>query len=358
MPRNSKLGLQEQINQDAEESSEEELEALDPDALRELADDLEITGEQTELLRQYAEMEREVSQRAASLDRSRAEQLLQSAGLELSSGTSTQKLGEKLNRKDFEAASKELGNLKPINSLSSKDPSEAELDQKRAELERLKSAASKLGEAARRYRATSENLSASSENGNTSLSNVSDHSGEGMSTEATTASSANSESDALEISDKLANEMERLDKISQELSECMSQCENGNCSGSDVEKLMTTSQKASDTVSELQRLLQELDAQQRARSRLQSLAKSLGQCQGAVTGQCQSPFTSNALTRNGGKNAGQGSSQVENTTTAPEHGEMAQIKGIKNQSGSSTVSIEDTDSGTGISRRAGGDSPK
>lgn len=313
-----KEGLREEVEQIIEEATDEELEALNPNELLELVEELEVTGDQEQLLRQYAEMERAVSERAAALDRTRAEQLLAQAGAELSTSPTTQKLGQHLERKEFDKAAEELAKHKPEHEAVS----EADLEKKRKELENLKAAASKLGEAARRFQAGSAGASASNTDGSL--------------TEASDASKA----------DQIAEQMSEIQQAAEELEKSLSQCENGQCSGDSLDKLAQCSSKASSSIDDLVQSKRQLDAKRKARSRLASMCKKLGQCQGAVTGQCQSPFS-----KPGGNKAGQGSADGENGTIDPETGLLDSITSIKNAQGQSQTTIEEADSGDGVSTR-------
>lgn len=314
------VGLEEQVRRDIEESQEEEKEALEPDDLVELVEKLEISGDEEELLRQYAEMEREVTERAAALDRARAENLLASAGAELAAGSETQKLGEMLERGEFEQAAREMEALRP----NAKAPTAEQLEAKRAELDQLKAMSSKLGEAARRHRASGK------------ATNGQARKADGR--------HADQDGDPNDFADALAGEMSDLEEAVEEMERSLQQCENGQCNAENGEKAAAAARRAGEAMSRLQRRMRTMDGQRRARSRLSSLARQLGQCQGAVAGQCSSPFA-------GGKQAGSGTASGENQEQTPNDGITQALTGIRNSDGPSQSIVEDADSGTGVSTR-------
>lgn len=349
---------------------EAEKEALDPEGLKEMVERLAVSPETEDLLRQYAEMERTVAARSRELDAERAEQLLASAGRELRSGRSTQKLGQALERTDFDAAREALEAMKP-----SEDPPTAEdLAKKRAELEAFKEAAATLGEAARRFEAGSEKTasqkSASAKpnadrSPNAKPSNRPNANGERSPSEARDAkpmegdpSNAQpsdgaqgepSDQDPRSLEERIADAMRQLQQAAQDMEEAQGQCESGQCSSSDLDELARASNSARRAMSRLQRQMQELEGRRQARSRLARIGRALGQCQGAAAGQNQSPFSipnPNA----GGQRAGQGASNAENSTIAAEDGRLEQIQGMLG-AGPSTTRTEDADDGSGAAAR-------
>ncbi len=337
-------GLREELERQREEiADEDELEAMDPEGLLEMVEELAVTPDEAELLRQYAEMEREVTRRAAELDRARAEELLAAAGAELSESRGGRRLGNALERTDFEAAAEQLEAMKP----SAAPPSAAELAAKRAELEALKEAASTLGEAARRFRGQRD---AARDGASEAASGARD----GRRSDRSSDRSANGRpsggepSDAdpdAAMSDSIASDMQELAEAAEAMEQALGQCEGGACSASDLRRLQQASQRVAGAMSRLQQRMRQLDAQRSARARLSSLARTLGQCQGAVAGQCSSPFAGQ------GPGIGAGSAGGENETVTRDDGILEQLRGIRNADGPSQTIVQDADSGTGTSGR-------
>lgn len=324
-----------QLKKDIEGTDQEEL--IDPDALRELAAELEVTPDEEELLRQYAEMEQAISQRETQLEQLQASELLRAAGQELGKAEDTQRLGEKLAQKQFDEAADELEKMTPTDETVS----ESELQAKRKETEQLKEVASRMAQAARRFQASQ----ASSGSAGSSSGGANGRAGT-LGSQGALSERESSDRGEESEADRLARMMEELEDALEELEESLSECEGGNCTQEGLKRAGEATRSARSASKDLQDRLRRMSASRRAKSRMQSMRQTLSQCQGAVAGQCESPFN-----RPGGQNAGTGVANNQNESETPTDGRSEQLTGIKGAGESETI-IEEADSGSGTTYRS------
>ncbi|MEM6853033.1 MAG: hypothetical protein AAF593_01360 [Planctomycetota bacterium] len=302
-------GLQDEIQKHLDEAEDEEREALDPAALTELAEKLELSEDRADLMRQYAAMEQALAVQSQALQQQRAQQLLNDAAAQMADSPSTSALAEALRQQQYDKAAELLKKMQPDTQTT---PAE-----QRQQLEKLKAAAGQLSQAAKRMRAGS-------------------------------GSSTGSQGNSGDLADELATLSEALDQDVRELDEALKQAASekkvGEISEATKKKLSECQSQCSGTSERLQKSMCKLSDQNKARLRLDLLRQTASRCQGAVAGQCQSPFAKNG--------SGVGSSTAESTNDqfTPEDGNPDAITGIKG-SGPSQTTVEEASSGTGVSGR-------
>ncbi len=336
--------LEELIEELDKSSTDEEKEALDPDKLRELVKDLEDTKDRKEAMRQYANLERKLQEAARRLDQRKNEELLAKVGKEIKKDDENKALGKKMEEKKFREAAEELEALKP-----SQQPKE--LSEQRKELARLKSAAQRMAAAAKS--ANRKGASASNSQQNNKSNSAGSKGNQSSKSQSQASSGANSQSSGGEMTEQLGDlaesvknleealknaemEMKQMSKLSEKTDGECKDCKNAVLA--DIDKLSQSMSKMS--------------SMKESQSKLLSMCKKLGQCQGYLgepkfssLSQCMSP---NA----GGQKAGMGSteSRTDQANELTDNGNTTQLKGMKGQ-GPSQSTIEAADDGDGVSSR-------
>lgn len=305
-------GIRDEVKRHIDEAEELEKEMLEPDSLEDLAEKLGLSEERADLMRQYAEMEKELAERSQALQQKRAERLMDEAASRLSDNASSMALAEALRQKRYDDAADLLKKMQP-------DPNTDPKTQKQ-QLQKLKAAASQLGQAAKSFKAGS--------------------------------GSSGADPSAGDLADEMATLSEQLDSATQEydnaLRKAQSEAEqSGKCSETTRKKLSQCQSQCNSANSGLQRKLKKLSASRKAMMRLNMMRRTLSRCQGACAGQCESPFA-----KPGGKNAGAGSADSQNNSLTPEDGQLDAITGIKSAGPSQTM-VEEASSGTGVSSQRG-----
>ena len=297
-------GIREEVEELLADADELEEEALDPEGLRELAAGLGVSEERADLMRQYAAMEQELATRAAALDQTRNEALLDDAAAGLAGNPSTSALAEALRQKDYEKAAGLLDRMRP-------DPADT-LAEQAEQAEELKAATGQLAAAARRQ------------------SQRSGGSGGGA-------------------SDSLGTLSENLDAAAGDLSRTLREAKKQATRESDLDpdlrKKLSECRGACDSAGEkLSRSLCQTGACRSAALKLNLLRQTLSQCQGACSGQGSNPFGG------GGKGVGSGTADSTADALTRSDGQLNAITGQKG-AGPSEVQVEEASSGTGVSGR-------
>ncbi|MEN0020134.1 MAG: hypothetical protein AAF747_04525 [Planctomycetota bacterium] len=327
-------GIKDMVEEELASADEEEAEHLDPDEVRELVDKLEASSEEAELLRQYAEMEQELASKAASLDAASLEGLLAEAAAQLSSSPESADLGEALSQQNLEQAARELDEFKLKAEVS-----EEALDRKRAELKKLASLAKRLAEAARKHDARGSRASSTSTNSDSRQATSSANGDQARDGRVSEGDAVDREMDEAE---RLAQQIRELEEAVREAEESLGKCSNGQCTSSDLDRLARSSRNANDSLQRMSDSLRRSSARRSAQSRLSRMASMLSRSQSAVAGQRQSPFA-------GGQQAGQGSSDRQRDGQEREDGQGTELAAGAKSSGPSQTSIEEADSGDGVS---------
>lgn len=320
------LALEEQTLQLTEEFSEkilEELEALekgveDPEErellqaneLRKWVDELEKTKDQKEAMRQMANLEKKITRMANKLAQKNTEQLLAKLAKELDQEQAHKELAKKLKQQKYKEAGKDLKSLKP---------KATKLSERKKELAKLKSAAHRMAAAARASKARTKGKNGESGNG--------------------------------AASEELANLMESLDadvgELEGELGELERAESKGQLTDADLANAEMMKASISDKLGQFDERLGRLSAAKNLQKKLLAMSKKLGQCQGCLAGQCESPFAVP-----GGQRPGVGTveSRREEKDALVDNGQTTQLKGIKGQ-GPSLTRVETAEDGTGVSHR-------
>ena len=280
-------------------------------------------------MRQYAQLEKDLSSMLSKLMQRKEEQLLERMGKELQKDDTSKALGNKLTQKDYESAAKEMEKFEF-------DPNQAKEIQK-SQLEKLQAMAARMSQEAMRTQSGTGQQSNSSQNQASSGQNTS--------------------------GSRMSQMAQQLNQSAQELSEAMQQSQNQNsqnqnsqnqnsqqCSG----QMQQAAQNANQNLGNMGQYLQQLSAKRQAQSMMENMMSSLAQCQGGL---CNNPGQ-NAMSGNGqnpgngpnqgGVQAGFGSSNATNTEPGKDAppGEITQVQGTHG-SGTSMFSTEESSSGSG-----------
>lgn len=326
--------LQKQIEELLTQSPEDERELLQPEEWKKWLEELRQTKDQKAALRQYAELERRITEAAQKLSLRSQEQLLAKAAAELSQEAPLRPMAKALEQKDYKQAAEQLRKMQP--KADDQKPDEA-----RQELARLKSAAQRMAAAARSYQQRSgQNSSQKSGSQSQSQNNASTSpksSQSGQQAQGSQGSSSNESMDQQMIS--LEQQVNQLEQHMQQ-NPSSSECKN---SQSQVHQ----------QIAKLSQSLCRSAAQCNAAKKLTSLSQCTSKCQSYLSNkQCNS--LSQSLGQKTGKGIGAGSSESRRTESelSQDNGKRDQLQGQKG-AGPSSTSIEAADSGSGtVSRQA------
>lgn len=340
--------LDEMVEELEKSEDDKALAEIDPAQVREWIAELKETGDRNEALRQYAELERKMQEAAKRLDQRRNENLLAKAGEELQKAEEQEPraLGKKLEEKKFREASDDLAKMAP----EEVDPEK--LDERTRELAKLKSAAQRMASAAAasaRSSSAGSGKEASSSSDGQAKGSASKSSGENAGTDGQSGAGTGSEESLEglltrldESVGKFENSLNRASLEKKQTGQCSSKTL-GECR-SDREALLSDLQKLSDS-------LCKSASRSECQSRLLSMCRKLGQCQGYL-GESKFSSLSQCMSQGQGKGIGAGSvdSRREGESLVENSGQMSQLQGIKGQ-GPSDSSIEAADDGDGVSTR-------
>lgn len=319
--------------------------------LDELIEELAGTEDPETAMRQYAELERELRERQARMDPREEQQLLDRAAEELERGPETQELAQALKRRDYEAAARELEEMKPDEAS---DPAQR-LSEEQKRLARLKAAAQRMAQAARSSAGSKQQAGGAGQSGSSANANASGsgrrsgQSGTGSGAagggaaedgeldqllEQLEAATLDYE-DALEASER---ELQRLERLSPEQLEA---CKQAN-------------QNLARCVGSLSQRLRRIDTRMRASERLAMLRRQLGACQSFLSNQESQSLAAAMAAMRAQQNslppgAGDGGNPEHGADGAFEGG-VDRVTGKKGQ-GPSRVSVEAADSGDAVSGR-------
>ena len=354
------LAQTEQINEEIDEILEEigkQAEAEDieklvvPEELKKLAEQLEETSDLKDALRQYAQLEKELNTALSKLQRRQDEQLYEKMGEALEESEQAKALGKQLKERQYKEAAEELKDLK----IDEKAPA---AEQQR-QLEKIKAVAQRMAQEAERSRSACKAAELAKQ-----LSKA-----------------ANSAGQAMKSSDKGAgtpgatgSPRGKQDSNTQGSSSQSSGSQGNSSSGSGSEGSGSLGTAADGTGSgggdsggvnealdQMAGDLSDLDAKCKAESLIQSLCKSLSQCQGKLcdgsgggngsgSGQGGDGDQPGDGSGDGGLEPGTGSSSNTNANinNARSTGDKSALKGIKGQ-GPSVKTTETASDGSGSS---------
>ena len=298
--------LEEAVEELLEELDEDEKAALDVEQLKSWVKDLQETKDQKEALRQLARFVQKIANAMKGLEAREDEETLKLAAAELDKSdlAAARQLGKKLDLKEFKAAAMDLKKLKP----GQKNPDERKLtpEERKKMLAKLREATKRMANGAKGRK-------------NAKMRQAGKQNGKEM-------------QDLAELLDELDEAAEDLEELDDELQEIEGEFEEG---------------EFDDAMGKFARRMNNLDARRKLRGKLGKMRKNLGKSQGFVAGGSQS-FSLGQ----GGLKPGVGSqkNRREGETEMPAEMAAERLKGQKG-SGPSQSTVEDAESGTGISGR-------
>lgn len=324
--------LEKEVEELLKSASDEEKELLHPDEWRQWVKELRETKDRKEAMRQYAELERKITEAAQKLSQRETEQLLAKAAQEMKQAAELKPIAKSLEEQNYRHAAEQLRQMKLQADV--RKPDEA-----RKELARLKSASQRMAAAARNFQQRTGqqgnqgkgNQSQSSQNQNARQSGSSQQQSQGR--------------QGGQGGQGMDQQMTALEQSVQSLEQQLQQ----NLNPSQCQSCQNQANLA------LQSLCQSMcqsSARRDMMKKLLSLCQCTSKCQGFMCNkECQS-LSQCMGTKPGGKKAGSASveSRRAESETTQDNGSRDQLTGQKG-SGPSNTSIESADSGTGRATR-------
>jgi len=349
--------LIEQVQKELEEKNLDKI--VDMNEVRQKAEELEETTDIKDAMRQYAQLERDLSGVLSKLSQRRDEQLLERMGKELKKDDETKALGNQLIQKMFKNASEELEKFKL-------DP-KAAMEIQQSQLEKLKEMAARMAEEAQRSESGQNQQAMNTQNINSQQDTQNQQQN-------------NSNKNQQSSGNRLSQMTQQLNQSAQKLSQMMQQqSQSMNNQGQNQQQnqqmqgqMQQMAQSINQNLGNMGQFLQQMDARRQAQSMMQSMLNSLSQSQmqlgqmpgmgqgqqqgqGQMAGQGQMPGQNGQNGQSpgsgdGGRDAGSGSSFSKNTEPGKDApaGETTRLQGMLTE-GSSTNSLEEAGSGTGSS---------
>ena len=261
--------LEKEIEELIKSASDDEKELLKPDEWRRWVKELKETKDQKEAMRQYAELERRLSEAAQKLSQRENEQLLAKAAEEMKQAAELKPIAKSLDEQNYRQAAQQLKQM----SLKAdvQKPDEA-----RKELAKLKSAAQRMAAAARNFQqrnGSNASQSAGQQNQSKEGQN-SQKSGQGQQAQGSQGSSGQQGMDQQMTS--LEQAVQDLQQMLQQPNPNASQCQ--NCQN-----------QANQALDKLCQSMCQSSAKRDVQKKLQSLCQCTSMCQGFMCDkECQS----------------------------------------------------------------------
>jgi hypothetical protein len=329
--------LEKEVEKLLKSASDEEKELLHPDEWRQWIKELRETKDRKAAMRQYAELERKITEAAQKLSQRETEQLLAKAAQEMKQTAELKPISKSLEEQNYRHAAEQLRQMKLQADV--RKPDEAQ-----KELARLKSASQRMASAARNFQQRTGqqgnqgkgNQSQSSQNQNAQQSGQNQQQSQGQ--------------QGSQGQQSMDQQMTALEQSVQNLEQQLQQQQqNPNQNASECQACQN---KANQALQNLTQSMCQSSAKRDMMKKLQSLSQCAGKCQGFMCDkECQS--LSQCLgTKPGGKKAGSGTveSRRAESDATQDNGNRDQLTGQKG-SGPSNTSIESADSGTGRATR-------
>lgn len=331
------LARTEQIQEEMKEVIEEMIAAMDekekelvsPEKLREWVKDLDGTKDQREAMKKLAKFEQKVSEAMKGLEARKDEEILKLAAAELDASqmADAKQLAKKLENKDFENAKQQLSDLKKEKPKDLKKMSPEEMKKLLENSKKMKEMSQRMANGARKR-------------------DFGNQAKQGKNGKNMKAADGKNAEDAQEMDQLLQD----LEDAAADADEQLEELEEGDDmqAGEAMDKLDKDLEK-------LGRRLGKLDAKQKARARMKALGKCAGQCQQFANGQSQMLGLAQSQ-QPGGLKPGTGHSDAKRNEKdeRKDNGNLTQLKGQQAE-GPSRSSIEQAESGEGVSGRAGSD---
>ena len=328
--------MEEAVAEMTRDLTDEEKEVLKPDELKKWVKDLKATKDQKEALRQLARFEQKVAKAIAGMEAKKDEESLKLAAFELSKSdqSAARQLGKHLENKEFDKAAEDLkkagDNAKEKTAKQGPKKSKFNKD----ELKKLREMTKRMADAARKQsRAAQPRPNGKMSKGNPNAKP--NNSGKNM--------------------DQMMAELDDAAAEAQELAEAAE----GDMDPND----MQNGQEAGDFDKQMARMqagLNKLNAKNKMKQKLKGLRAGLSQAQQFAMGKGQGNMPGMGQGMGQGKGPGQGKGIGQGTDNnrrklrdeLKDNGQFSSLKGVKG-SGPSLTTVEDADSGTGVSRRTG-----
>lgn len=325
--------LEKQIEELLKTASEDEKELLRPDEWRQWVKELRETKDQKAAMRQYAELERKLTEAAQKLSQRDTEQLLSKAAQEMQQVAELKPIAKSLEEQNYRNAAEQLRQMKLQADV--RKPDEAQ-----KELAKLKSASQRMAAAARNFQQRTGKQgnqnqgkqSQSSQNQNSQQNGNNQQQAQGQ-------QGSQGQQSMDQQMTALEQAVQNLEQHLQQQNPNQSQCQ--NCQNQANQQLQSLCQGMCQSA-----------AQRDMMKKLQKLSQCAGQCQGYLGNkECQS-LSQCMGQKPGGKKAGWGSSEDRRAESDPtrDNGNRDQLTGQKG-SGPSNTSIESADSGSGKATR-------
>ncbi len=337
--------IEEALEQIKEEAESEELEKLiAAEELQKVVDELEKTPDLKDAMRQYAKLEKQLNKVLSKLEQRKDEQLYKKIGKVLQEQDQAKALGKRLVKRQYKEAAAEL--------LKLKIDEESSLENQRKQLEKLKPVAKHMANEAKQNNASSKaaslakNLDKAASNLGKALNSGSKGSGSPASKGAQQGSQPSSSSGS-----------SSQGSGSKGSSSQGSGSQGSGSSGAGSEG--SGSEGVNEGLSQMADNLNGLDAKCKAQSAIQSLCKSLSECQGKLcdgsgqgkgNGSGQGQGGGGDGSGDGGRDPGTGSSSSTNSNVnnASSTGDQSVLKGVKGK-GPSVNTTEIASDGSGSS---------
>lgn len=327
--------LEKQVEELLKTASDEEKELLHPGEWRQWVKELRETKDRKEAMRQYAELERKLTEAAQKLSQRDTEQLLAKAAQEMKQTAEFKPISKSLEEQNYRHAAEQLRQMKLQADV--RKPDEAQ-----KELAKLKSASQRMAAAARNFQQRSGqqgnqgkgNQSQSSQNQNAQQSGQNQQRSQGQQG-SQGQQSMDQQMTALEQS--VQNLEQQLQQQQQNPNQNPGQCQ-------------SSQSQANQALQNLTQSMCQSSAKRDMMKKLQSLSQCAGKCQGFMCNkECQSL---SQCIKPGGKKAGSATveSRRAESDATQDNGNRDQLTGQKG-SGPSNTSIESADSGSGRATR-------
>lgn len=335
--------LEKQVEELLKSATDEEKELLHPDEWRQWVKDLRETKDRKEAMRQYAELERKISEAAQKLSQRDAEQLLAKAAQEMKQTAELKPISKSLEEQNYRHAAEQLRQMKLQADV--RKPDEAQ-----KELARLKSASQRMAAAARNFQQRTGqqgnqgkgNQSQPSQNQNSQQSGQNQQQSQGQ-----------QGSQGQQSMDQQMTSLEQaVQNLEQQLQQQQQQQQQQNPNQSQSQ-CQACQNQANQALQNLTQSMCQSSAKRDMMKKLQSLGQCAGKCQGFMCNKEGQSLSQCMGTQPGGKKAGSGSveSRRAESDSTQDNGSRDQLTGQKG-SGPSNTSIESADSGTGRATRS------
>ena len=320
----------EQIKEDAQAEDIEKL--IAPDRLQEMVDELKETPDLKDAMRQYAKLEKQLNTVLSKLQQRQDEQLYKKMGEALQESDQAKALGKRLKERQYKEAAQALEKHKIDKTTS--------LEEQRKQLKKLKSVSQRMASEAERSRSSCKaaDLAKRLDKAVNAAGKALKSSSDSSSRQGPTGSQQSSQSSSSPGSSSQGS--------SSQAAGSPGAGSQGAGSGG------AGSEGVNECLDQMAENLNDLDAKCKAQSAIQSLCKSLSQCQGKL---CDQSGSGNGNgpgdgSGDGGLEPGTGSSSNTNANINDTRstGDKSVLKGMKGQ-GSSINTTEAAADGSGSS---------